>query len=844
MDEIEIPPINKDGDIGSPRSQSGIESSDRLDSALDKNSAFAPKEMHSKEFVEMVAESLPVTIIMSIFTIWALFSDDIRLSATEKDADEGFMVVISIAFFLFFAEMCAGCYYKKNYLNLPSFKSVPDETFTDKITRLTNFGSFYFWLDIIATVSLIFEIHWIIGDAVSGSDQTSLKSARAGRASRAGARAGRIVRLVRMVKLYKYFKAQKANEGQSGSGAKGEKGTGEETTGTSNLSELAPESHVGAAMSDLTTRRVIVLVLVMLIAIPLMSYSTTDYSPQYGAQLVHSYALKNVSVSTGEYSAGYSMAIENVRSNLKCLYLRVDDEVFIDDPSLDSFRLAEELTLSYRTLTPSAAGGHVYVETFSIFDTKNSSIKTAQYGIYMTIFILFLLVVGTYFFSTDVNRLVIIPIEKMVALVQEISKNPLGVKYKMLGEEDGFLDGMETTLLLQTINKIGGLMRVGFGEAGASVIAKNLGESSDNKLNLMGSGSLIHSIFGFCDVRNFTDTTECLQEEVMLFVNRIAHILHGIVVQCSGSANKNIGDAFLLTWKIDENLQPSEVSLLADQALLAFCKSLIELCRYQDFICNFSIAANNRLYKRFPGYKVRIGSGLHVGWAIEGAIGSNMKIDASYLSPHVNMAEYLESSTKAYGVPLLMSEAFFRLLTPAANKYCRQVDRLKRSDAEEPFGLFTYDSDLNYEFEADGKLNRRKSLNNSNTAAKKSLSNTKVVSGGKAKNDRDAENQDDEESVSGDSKPNIVVPKYTTDVWESDADIVRLRHLVNDAFRTVWKEGMAAYIKGDWQKARDIFHETMRSSNGQDGPSKFLVKVIDEHGGTAPHDWQGYRQEF
>jgi hypothetical protein len=92
-------------------------------------------------------------------------------------------------------------------------------------------------------------------------------------------------------------------------------------------------------------------------------------------------------------------------------------------------------------------------------------------------------------------------------------------------------------------------MRVGFGEAGASIIAKNLAESNDGKgrLNLMGagnyqqyrrliiceyacisSGTRIKSIFGFCDVRQFTDTTECLQEEVMLFVNRIAHILHGM----------------------------------------------------------------------------------------------------------------------------------------------------------------------------------------------------------------------------------------------------------------------------------------------------------------------------
>ena len=96
-------------------------------------------------------------------------------------------------------------------------------------------------------------------------------------------------------------------------------------------------------------------------------------------------------------------------------------------------------------------------------------------------------------------------------------------------------------------------MRVGFGEAGADVISKNLSNANGGQLNLVGGGSMITSIFGFCDVRQFTDTTECLQEEVMLFVNRIAHILHGIVAQCAGSANKNIGDAFLLVWKFDND---------------------------------------------------------------------------------------------------------------------------------------------------------------------------------------------------------------------------------------------------------------------------------------------------
>lgn len=47
------------------------------------------------------------------------------------------------------------------------------------------------------------------------------------------------------------------------------------------------------------------------------------------------------------------------------------------------------------------------------------------------------------------------------------------------------------------------------------ITCRNLAESAGGKLNLMGAGTYIKSIFGLCDIRQFTDTTECLQEEVM-----------------------------------------------------------------------------------------------------------------------------------------------------------------------------------------------------------------------------------------------------------------------------------------------------------------------------------------
>lgn len=72
------------------------------------------------------------------------------------------------------------------------------------------FLGFFFWLDLLSTASLIFDIQWITdslfgtGGAQSAQNATSL--ARASRASRIGTRAGRIVRIVRLIRLVKLYK--------------------------------------------------------------------------------------------------------------------------------------------------------------------------------------------------------------------------------------------------------------------------------------------------------------------------------------------------------------------------------------------------------------------------------------------------------------------------------------------------------------------------------------------------------------------------------------------------------------------------------------------------------------
>lgn len=123
---------------------------------------FAPQDRPfidvCRKVVEDVLDSTPVTITMSIFTIWALFDNDIRLAGTSKDADLGFEVLISLIFFAFFFEIFAQCFCKPDYLYIPDFRRLPREPFFDSLSRRCQIGSFYFWLDLIATLSLILEV--------------------------------------------------------------------------------------------------------------------------------------------------------------------------------------------------------------------------------------------------------------------------------------------------------------------------------------------------------------------------------------------------------------------------------------------------------------------------------------------------------------------------------------------------------------------------------------------------------------------------------------------------------------------------------------------------------------
>lgn len=109
-------------------------------------------------------------------------------------------------------------------------------------------------------------------------------------------------------------------------------------------------------------------------------------------------------------------------------------------------------------------------------------------GIIKTIIIFSIFIASTFLFDNDTMKYVVTPIENMYFKINSISKNPLEAAHdykaeyermyinekKNVKEKKFTIGKYETTLLNKTINKIGSLLAMSFGESGAEVIQKNM----------------------------------------------------------------------------------------------------------------------------------------------------------------------------------------------------------------------------------------------------------------------------------------------------------------------------------------------------------------------------------
>ena len=127
-------------------------------------------------------------ILFIFLTLIALYLDDIRLAFTPKAADTYIDSILLFCFIAFLIELVFTSICKSGYL-----------------------FSFFFWLDLAALLSILFDIYYLL-DAISVTFQLPTDAtdvARAGRAGRAGTRVGRLMKIVRVIRVFRVAKLYK-----------------------------------------------------------------------------------------------------------------------------------------------------------------------------------------------------------------------------------------------------------------------------------------------------------------------------------------------------------------------------------------------------------------------------------------------------------------------------------------------------------------------------------------------------------------------------------------------------------------------------------------------------------
>jgi len=645
-----------------------------------------------------------------VLTVWSLFMEDVRVLVVPRETDVTIYWCHLVVMIFFCIEVVLRAYAQPN----------------------SYFGSFYFYLGILASASMVFDILPLFNP----TDEQSMdfNYARLGKSARVGTRLTRLIRILRVLRVLKLFLAKKQKK-------ENEK-----------VEDYKP-SELGKELQERISRKVILFTLSLLggtVMFDLFIPTALDERAFIAAKQVYS-AINNETALDFD-----AEPYKSVRLQFRRIFYDESFNIgsyFFTQNYLDVLRLnlynrtADGSNITYyiptkgqlsdprfvwpnpdflggafgnctagtreedcpENIGPLRAGTELRMTPFCVgtcddivndpavgdvwYSRRRLQEVEAYFSILLTMSVAALLGIMGYLFSRDADSMVIRPIESMVDSVTKLAANPAHKLEKITKVR------YETDALKMSLAKIAAMLQVGFGEAGNNLVAENL--KRGDTVDPMVPGKKLLGVYGFCIIDDYEEVLECLGEEILPFTNTAATIVHDAVTDNGGQPNRNLGEAFLCVWKpvfrepnVDEtNCSPSELAIaeqqMCDGALTSFRRCVRQISLSSELQ---SYNSHEEIVKFFDGqYSTVIGYGLHFGWAIEGAVGTNIKIDCSYLSPNVNLSARLESATKMYGVTILMSEFFASRLSPEVKLGLRRVDVVCLKGSSIPMAIYTDD---------------------------------------------------------------------------------------------------------------------------------------------------------
>ncbi|MFZ4399944.1 MAG: adenylate/guanylate cyclase domain-containing protein [Bacteroidales bacterium] len=159
----------------------------------------------------------------------------------------------------------------------------------------------------------------------------------------------------------------------------------------------------------------------------------------------------------------------------------------------------------------------------------------------------------------------------------------------------------------------------------------------------------------FADIRSFTSLSEKMTpKENFDFINSYLEYMEPAINSNEGFIDKYIGDAIMALFGCS-----------ADDAVKAALDMRLQLMQF------------NKVLKEEGKSPVEIGIGIHTGNLMLGIVGGSERLQGTVISNAVNLASRIESLTKMYGIPIIISDSTLSCLVNKDHFSYRYIDNVR-----------------------------------------------------------------------------------------------------------------------------------------------------------------------
>ena len=344
-------------------------------------------------------DSGEVQVFLGVLLMLSLFLSDSWIVGNAPDSqNEGLYAVLTVVVFFFTAEVCILSYVTDGYFN-----------------------SFFFWMDFLGTVSILLDIGWVSDTFLGGQSVKSGSVLRATRAAKLGARYGRILRLMKLIKFTKWCPCLQTNV----------------TEDVKTEPTLSAVVKISSELTGTISRRVALLVVSIVIIVPFLAYSVTDYSAEAYIQVLQTMARQSscttvdMELYMDKFAKFYTVKDVQVRQ------ITVNSPYYTCGGTLDSSgntvtnAVQTPFHVDYLNNNRHTRTGNLieYIDdytfegtSYDVSVTVDSTIPyqwSALYGI-----ILMILVIGVLFgfsasFHSSIETLVVVPLQKLMSTLRK-----------------------------------------------------------------------------------------------------------------------------------------------------------------------------------------------------------------------------------------------------------------------------------------------------------------------------------------------------------------------------------------------------------------------------------------